>query len=100
MRVSRTRVVAAYLSAFVLQILGSAILVAGLFAFLVGIGVLDFAAGVEPVVGGVLLMAVGALIGFSLARRASRALAGKDIVYGQTGVFVDGVRWQRQRRRR
>jgi hypothetical protein len=92
----------AYLAAFVLQLLGTGIAVAGLFTLGVGTGLLADEPGAGAVVGGLLLVVVGLLVAWRLSPLATRALVGRDITYGQTGVVVTAppARTRRRRRRR
>jgi hypothetical protein len=106
-RRSWPRTVAAYVAAFVLQVLGSAIGVAGLFLVAVGTGLLEPGdPGAGTVALGVVLVAVGAAVAWRLSTLVTRALVGKDITYGPAGVVVGEPRarrgrpWRRPRLRR
>ena len=93
------RTITAYLAAFVLQLLGTGIAVGGLFALLVGVGVLDDEPGAGWVVTGLVLLVGGLAIAWKLSPLVTRALVGED-TYGRTGVIVTAPPvWRRRRRR-
>jgi hypothetical protein len=94
------RTVTAYAAAFVLQMLGTGILVTGLFVVAIGAGWLESDdPGVGTVVLGLFLVVLGATVAWRLSTLVTRALVGKDITYGQLGVVVGDPPARRGRRR-